>query len=195
MQLYAKQVRYDLNEEMVEIIGPFQLREADGMSTTYGGCAELSSNLETGLLSAVKRVIDVALRIEAAEVNRATGQYLKFKAIRASTCNVCIESEEPLWELIASEAYHDNVEKHVTYRQARLLIRGFPIAYLPWIRVPDPTVNRADGFLAPSFKFNSVLGNDLTIPYFKALGNAADFTLAPYLPLSRFDASLNQSHI
>jgi len=47
MQLNAKQVRYDLNEEMVEIIGPFQLREADGMSTTYGEYAKLSSNLET----------------------------------------------------------------------------------------------------------------------------------------------------
>ena len=182
-----------MNEEIVEIIGPFQLTETDGMSTTYGEYAELSSNLETGLLSAVKRVIDDALRIEAAEVNREAGRYSKFKAIRASTCNVCIESKEPLWELIASEAYHDNVEKHVTYKRARLLIRGFPVAYLPWIRVPDPTVKRADGFLAPSFKFNSELGNQMTLPYFKALGNTADLTIAPHLPLSGFDVSRNQS--
>ena len=193
MQLNAKQITYDFSTEMVEILGPFQLIEADGVSTTYGEYAELSSNLETGVLSAVKRVIDDALRIEAAEVNREAGQYSQFKAIRASTCNVCIESQEPLWELIASEAYHDNVEKHVTYRQARLLIRGFPVAYLPWIRVPDPTVKRADGFLAPSFKFNSELGNQVSLPYFKALGNTADLTIAPHLPLSGFNASRNQS--
>ena len=48
----------------------------------------------------MKRVIDDALRIEAAEVNREAGQYSQFKAIRASTCNVCIDSKEPLWELI-----------------------------------------------------------------------------------------------
>ena len=193
MQLNAKQITYDLSTEMIEIVGSFQLIEADGVTTTYGEFAELTSDLEAGVLSAVKRVLDDALRIEAAEVKREAGRYSKFKAIRASTCNVCIESKAPLWELIASEAYHDNVEKHVTYRQARLLIRGFPVAYLPWIRVPDPTVKRADGFLAPSFKFNSELGNQVTLPYFKALGNAADLTLAPHLPLSGFDTLRNQS--
>ena len=94
-----------------------------------------------------------------------------------------------MWELVAADAYHDSVEKHVTYRKARLLIRGFTVAYLPWVRVPDPTVTRADGFLAPVLRFNSALGNQLTIPYFKALGNAADLTLAPHVPISGFQAS------
>ena len=170
LQLNAAQVTYDLSEEMVEIVGPFQLIEADGVTKTYGDFAELASDLETGVLFAVKRVIDDSLRVEAAEVTREAGRYSRFKAIRASTCKICIESKEPLWELVAADAYHDSVEKHVTYRKARLLIRGFTVAYLPWVRVPDPTVTRADGFLAPVLRFNSALGNQLTIPYFKPLG-------------------------
>lgn len=189
LQLNAAQVTYDLREEMVEIVGPFQLIEADGVTKTYGDFAELASDLETGVLFAVKRVIDDSLRVEAAEVTREAGRYSRFKAIRASTCKICIESKEPLWELVAADAYHDSVEKHVTYRKARLLIRGFTVAYLPWVRVPDPTVTRADGFLAPVLRFNSALGNQLTIPYFKALGNAADLTLAPHVPISGFQAS------
>ena len=193
LQLNATQVTYDLDEEMVEIVGPFRLIEADGVTKTYGNFAELASNLEDGVLFAVKRVIDDSLRVEAAEVEREVGRYSKFKAIRASTCNICIESKEPLWELVATDAYHDSVEKHVTYKRARLLIRGFTVAYLPWVRVPDPTVKRADGFLAPVLRFNSALGNQLTIPYFKALGNTADLTLAPNIPLSAFQASGPQS--
>ena len=184
LQLNAAQVTYDLSEEIVGIVGPFVLIEADGVTKTYGGVAELASDLETGVLFAVKRVIDDSLRVEAAEVTRESGRYSKFKAIRASTCQICIESKEPLWELVAADAYHDSVEKHVTYKKARLLIRGFTVAYLPWVRVPDPEVKRADGFLAPVLKFNSVLGNQLMMPYFKQLGNTADLTLAPHLPLA-----------
>ena len=193
LQLNAAQVTYDLSTEMVEIVGPFQLIEADGVTKTYGEFAELTSNLETGVLFAVKRVIDDSLRVEAAKVTREAGRHSKFKAIRASTCKICIESKEPLWELVAVDAYHDSVEKHVTYKNARLLIRGFTVAYLPWVRVPDPTVTRADGFLAPVVRFNSALGNHVTIPYFKALGNTADITLAPHIPLSGLQASNLQS--
>jgi len=189
LQLNAAQVTYDLSAEMVKVVGPFQLIEADGVTKTYGDFAELASNLETGILFAVKRVIDDSLRVEAAEVTREAGSYTKFKAVRASTCKICIESKEPLWELVAANAYHDSVEKHVTYNKARLLIRGFTVAYLPWMRVPDPTVTRADGFLAPILRFNSALGNQVTIPYFKAIGNTADLTLAPHIPLSGLQAS------
>ena len=189
LQLNAAQVTYDLSDEIVEVVGPFQLIEADGVTKTYGDFAELASDLETGVLFAVKRVIDDSLRVEAAEVTRESGRYSKFKAIRASTCQICIESKEPLWELVAADAYHDSVEKHVTYKKARLLIRGFTVAYLPWVRVPDPEVKRADGFLAPVLKFNSALGNQLMIPYFKQLGNTADLTLAPHVPLAGFQAS------
>ena len=51
------------------------------------------------------------------------------------------------------------------------------------MRIPDPTVDRADGFLAPKLKSNSLLGNQVVLPYFKTLGTSSDLTVSPHLTL------------
>ena len=182
-KLIAPKVSYNLVSEWVSVDGPFELTNPGGSTTTYGDFAELSPDLAEGVIFAVRRVVDETLNVQAAELKREQGRYTKFKNVRASNCNVCQTSKTPTWELVASEAVHDSEKKAVTYRHARLLIRGVLVAYVPWVRIPDPTVNRADGFLAPKLKSNSLLGNQVVLPYFKTLGTSSDLTVSPHLTL------------
>lgn len=78
---------------------------------------------------------------------------------------------------------HDEAAKTVTYRHAQLRIRDIPVAYTPWLRMPDPSVTRADGFLPPTLSVNSRLGTRIGVPYFKTLGDYADLTVAPNIAI------------
>jgi LPS-assembly protein len=52
----------------------------------------------------------------------------------------------------------------LTYRDAHLEFYGVPIAYTPYFKHPDPTVDRQSGFLAPTFGNSSALGVTLEVP-------------------------------
>ena len=66
-------------------------------------------------------------------------------------------------------------------RDLSFLIRNVPVFYLPRLRLPDPTLDRATGFLTPSIRTTSQLGTGLKIPYFIKIGDHKDLTLTPYL--------------
>lgn len=180
-KLTAPTVTYDKLSDRFSIEGPFVLVGASGSSVTYGEFADLSSDLADGVIYAVNQIIEDNLQVSANKVIRSSSSLTQFDRVRASSCRVCSTSDIPLWEVRAREAWHDDEAKTVTFRHAQLRIRNVPVAYTPWLRLPDPSVERSDGFLAPVLSINSLLGNRVGIPYFKTMGNHADVTVTPYL--------------
>jgi LPS-assembly protein len=85
---------------------------------------------------------------------------------------------------------HDARAQQIYFSEATLRFYGLPILYLPVLRVPDPTLNRATGFLIPSLRSTSALGAGLKMPYFITLGSSRDLMVTPYLT-ARGDATLN----
>ena len=60
-------------------------------------------------------------------------------------------------------------------------MKGLPIAYIPYLRMPDPSVNRARGFLVPEAVLTSNLASGLKLPYFIPLGLSSDILITPYV--------------
>src|SRR3546814_5829449 len=58
---------------------------------------------------------------------------------------------------------------------------GIPVFYTPYLQHPDPTVDRRSGFLAPTVGTSDFLGYALEVPYFWAMGDTKDLTIAPIL--------------
>jgi LPS-assembly protein len=58
-----------------------------------------------------------------------------------------------------------------------------PVIWLPQMRLPDPTLERATGFLAPSIRATDTTGAQIRVPYFIALGDHRDLTLTPWIGL------------
>ena len=99
----------------------------------------------------------------------------------ASTCQVCPAQPTPLWEIRAARVVHDSLERQIYFDRAQFRLAGVPIAYIPRLRLPDPSVRRTSGLLTPQLRFSSELGPGLKLPYFLTLGRSADLTLTPYL--------------
>lgn len=75
---------------------------------------------------------------------------------------------------------HDQTEQQLYFEHAQLRFGGVPVFYIPRLRLPDPTLRRASGFLMPKLSGNSNLGTGLKLPYFLKLGDHRDLTITPF---------------
>ena len=179
-RLKASRVTYDATRNHLSIEGPIVLTDDQG-TRVLADQAELSSDLQDGLLTGARLVLAQQLQLAADQMQRIGGRYTELGRTVASSCQVCAAHPVPLWEIRAKRVVHDAVSRQIYFQNAQLRFRGVPVLYIPRLRLPDPGVKRANGFLIPRIRSTSQLGTGLRVPYFIALGDSRDLTVTPYL--------------
>ncbi len=179
-RLTAERITYDSAGDRLTITGPIVLTDG-GTTTLYADAANLSADLKDGILSSARLVLSQQLQLAAVEIARVGGRYTELDRVVASSCQVCAQNPVPLWSIRARRVIHDQQERQVYFEGAQFRVLDVPVAYIPRLRFPDPTLTRATGFLFPTVRSTSQLGTGLKIPYFVTLGQSADVTLRPYL--------------
>lgn len=177
--LTAAAVKYDAALDQIEIDGPLMLSDGTGNDLTADQ-ATLTRDLQNGLVESARFMLQNQLRMEAQELERKEGRFSTLRHVAATSCVPC-DGSKPLWQIRAAEVHHDALEKQVYFKNAQLRILDVPVFYLPYMRLPDPTVERARGFLVPSLKTTTLLGTGIKVPYFIPLGESRDITLTPYI--------------
>ena len=177
--LRASRVTYSADGDRIAIDGPIVITDADGTVFTATQ-AELDPQLENGILLGARLVLDRQLQLAAAQIDRAEGRYLQLYRTVATSCQVCGD-RAPLWEIRAERVIHDEEAQQLYFRNAQFRVRGLPIAWIPYLRLPDPTLERARGLLVPEQRNTSDLGLGIKLPYFIPIGRSADLTVTPYL--------------
>ncbi|MBO6601864.1 MAG: LPS-assembly protein LptD [Roseicyclus sp.] len=184
-RMRAQSVRYDgVNDTMV-VQGPLSVIEANGRTVFFAEFAQLSADMQSGILQSARLVLDRQLQIAATEINRTEGRYTQLYQTVASSCEICANNPIPLWEIRARRIVHDQLERQLYFEGAQFRALGIPLAYIPRLRLPDPTLERATGFLAPSIGGDDLIGTGIRLPYFIELGDHADLTLTPFLTLGQ----------
>ena len=126
-------------------------------------------------------MLDDAIKIHSEEVSIADGEISTARKIsRVTSCETC-EGKEPNWYLTASSAKRDIENLNIVYKNVTIRVKGIPVAYLPYLRMPDPSVDRARGFLVPQAALTSNLATGLKLPYFIPIGLSSDILVTPYV--------------
>lgn len=179
-RISARRIIYDRIKDQLIIEGPITLD--DGKTTVVlADHAELDARLENGLLMGARMIMDERVQIAATQINRVGGRYSQLYKVAATSCRVCDSATPPLWQIRAEKTTHDSEARQLYFENAQLRVLDVPIFWLPRLRLPDPTQDRATGFLIPKLKQNSQLGLGLKIPYFIRMGDHRDLTLTPYV--------------
>ena len=185
-RLTASRVTFDSETDELSIEGPVRVTEGDGQTVLVGDTADLEADLRDGILTGARLVLSQQLQIAADELSTIDGRYRRLTNAVASSCRICASGQTPLWEIRAKRVLHDTEERQIYFTRAQFRVAGIPVAYIPRLRLPDPTVERARGFLAPIIQGSGDIGNGVAVPYFIPLGQSADITIAPFLtPNSR----------
>ena len=166
----------------MQITGPLVLIE--GASTVLlADSAELREGLRLGLIRSARVVMEQQLQIAANTVERRSERFTEMNNVIASACEICPDTETPLWEMRADRVVHDAEERQLYFEGAQFRMFGLPVAYIPRCAWPDsPSLERATGFLSPRFSLDTEHGFGLRAPYFSSpLSSDKDLTLTPFL--------------
>ena len=183
-RLKAQRIVYDSATDRLQITGPIVLVDDSG-TFILASQADLSADLADGVLKSARLVLNQQLQLASTEVQRVGGRYTRLGRTVASSCQVCAANPRPLWEIRASQVVHDQQTRQLYFDDAQFRIAGIPVFYLPRLRIPDPTLKRANGFLRPKLRTTSGLGTGIKLPYFLAIGDSADLTITPYATLNK----------
>ncbi len=179
-RLTASRITFDRASGRLNVEGPIRIDEG-GDITILASAAELDRDLQNGLLSGARMVMERQLQLAAVQMNRVDGRFTQLYKTAVTSCHVCGDGRPPLWQIRARKVIHDEQEQQIYFEDAQFRVRGTTIITLPRFRLPDPTLKRARGFLVPSIRSTSKLGTGLRVPYFIPLGDHRDLTLTPYL--------------
>ncbi|ASM72141.1 MULTISPECIES: LPS-assembly protein LptD [Roseobacteraceae] len=179
-RLRASAITYDEKTGALVITGPITIEDGEDV-VIVADQAELSRDLQNGLLTGARMVLNQQLQLAAVEMNRVGGRYTQLYKTAVTSCQVCDDGRPPLWQIRARRVVHDKQARQLYFDDAQFRIGNVPVFYMPRLRLPDPTLKRATGFLIPSLSSDSQLGTGVKVPYFIKLGDHRDLTLTPYL--------------
>ena len=178
--LISDRVSYDRKSGIVTAEGNVTLLEPSG-DVVFAEYVELADDLRSGFIRQIRIILEDKSRMAAASAERVEGRYIILRKGVFSPCELCAEdpTKAPLWQIKAAEVVHDQEEKTIEYRDAWMEIFGLPVAYTPYFRHPDPTVERTSGLLAPSFGGSDSLGATIETPYYWVIDETSDLTFTP----------------
>ena len=179
-RLTAERVVFDQEAGTLEIEGPIRIVEANGDVLT-ATAASLDDGFQNGILSGARVVLDEQLQLAAVEARRLDGRYTQLSKVAVTSCQVCGRDQRPLWQIRAGRVVHDEEARQIYFENATFHVLNVPVFYFPQLRIPDPTLKRARGFLPPEARSSSLLGFGVKLPYFIPIGDHQDITVAPYI--------------
>lgn len=183
IRLRATAIRYNQGTGGLTIEGPIVLNDGED-TVILADAAQLDAGLRDGILKGARLVLNQQLQLAAVQIDRVDGRYNQLYKTAVTSCRICDDGRPPLWQIRAKRIIHDEVEQQLYFDEAQFRIGNMPVFWLPRLRLPGPTVERATGFLVPSIRSTSSLGVGLKIPYFIKLSEKRDLTLTPYLSSS-----------
>jgi LPS-assembly protein len=177
--MVADRVEYDQQNGRLYAFGNIELVEPDG-NRIYADELDLTDDFADGFVNALRIETPDNTRIVADSAERVSGTETALNNGVYTACEVCAENPDkaPLWQVKARRVVQNGDSQTIRLEGASFELFGRPIAYLPFLVVPDHTVRRQSGFLAPTLSFNDELGLGVRVPYYFALSPHMDATVS-----------------
>jgi LPS-assembly protein len=176
----ADKVVYDGKTKRLHAEGNARLTEADG-KVSFGQMLDLSDDFRDGFIDSLRVETVDQTYVAAPTGHRTEGNLTIFQSGVYTACEPCRDNPKkpPLWQVQAARIIHNESEKMMYFEDATVEFFGVPLAWVPFMSAPDPTVKRKTGFLMPITSESSAYGYAIETPYYFALSPNYDLTISP----------------
>ncbi len=181
--LRADKVVYNLNTGRVVALGNVVLIDADG-NVQYADKLDLSNELEAGTATDYTARLANGGITGAALATRTSDEEIELYNAYYTACEPCQENgktKRPTWRLRARKVKQDKSKNAIIYNNAVFELLGIPIFYTPYLAHPDPSVERASGWLNPFVGLSRSRGFETITPYYWAIDDSSELTVTPRL--------------
>ena len=181
--LRAGNVSYDLNRGVATADGAVELVSPDG-DVVNASHIELDSDLQAGVAVDFATKMAGGASLMAATAVRRSQNVNELNYALFTPCPICDAKGEPKTPSISIQAekvVQDEELRAILYRNAVFKVGGVPVFWLPVFAHPDPTVDRASGFLVPTLSFDEGRGISIEIPYLHVVSPSEDWLISPQI--------------
>nr|WP_205925833.1 LPS-assembly protein LptD [Rhizobium sp. P38BS-XIX] len=176
-RMVAQRVEYNQKSGRMTALGNVELISPDG-NRMYGDKMDVTDSFSDGFVNSLRIEMPDNTRLAAEKGERVGGTQMILTKGVYTACMSCSEAgRAPLWQVKAQRVVQNGVTHTVRLEHARFELFGQPIAYVPWITVPDNTVKRKSGFLFPSVTVSQRLGVGVKVPYYYVISPSMDATV------------------
>ncbi len=178
MTLKTEKIIFDRKKNEITAPEKVTFTLADG-TVTYAEKATLSGDMKQAAAHAMVTYMYDGTRVTSNRMKRTDdGKVVYLKRVTYTPCTVCA-GKAPLWQLTARNMKEDTVNKEMRFIHSFLDIKDVPVFYLPYLKVPDFSVKRKTGLLAPSFSSSGEIKSGLTLPFFVDVADNQNLTVTP----------------
>lgn len=179
--LRAGDVSYDLASGVATANRRVEFTDPGG-TVIFASRLELDSDLKAGV------AVDFATRftngasLMAATAVRRSENVNELNYAVFTPCPICDAEgnpKEPSISIQAEKVVQNEELRAILYRNALFRVGGVPVFYLPFFSHPDPTVERASGFLVPVPSYDEGRGLSLEVPYLHVVSPSEDWLISP----------------
>ena len=168
----------DYRNGVITVSGPLSFSGKHG-TVGVAEFAELDRNFQGGVLRGVQMLVADRVRFAGEHLGTKESGHTQIRNAIVTTCSVCRPDQPPIWHFRSRRVIHDPDERQLYLEDVDFYVGNARLISLPYVTMPDPTVNRRSGFLFPELGYSSGRGLWTRIPYFQTLGDHADLTLTP----------------
>lgn len=180
--LKADRIVYDQSSGAVTASGNVLVVQPDGTEFA-GNDVKLSGGFRQAFIQslAIRRADGSMVTADSADYSSEVSVILVNGMY--SPCGACIDSKGRHigWTIRAKRFVYDREAAVVDMEEPVLELLGVPMAWLPWLRIPDPSQPRVNGFRLPTVDYTTLQGANITVPYFLAIGDDTDIIFSPRL--------------
>jgi LPS-assembly protein len=175
-------LRYEQQSGALVCVGHVEIRDKSG--TVYRADRfEVTKGMKSAVLRALTLTTSSGAIISAKDVRFSKELGTILEEATYSPCGLCIDAKGHRigWQVLAVRMVQDEKTKTVSFDQPRLELLGIPMAWLPFLQVPDPSDPRQTGLQLPTIDHAEEIGVRVTAPFFIGLGRDTDVLLSPAL--------------
>ncbi|MFN7179166.1 LPS-assembly protein LptD [Hyphomonas sp.] len=176
--LRADRLVYNRTTERVRASGNVVITDTDG-SQQFSDEVDVGPSLSDGYAIGFSARLADGASVAANSAIRKEGGFNALDQVVYTSCEVCEKDRTPTWQIRARRAVLDQESQMISYRDAVVEVAGIPVFYLPYLAHPDPNSDRRSGFLIPNAGLSSKLGAFYKQPYYWAISEHSDLTVAP----------------
>ena len=180
--LRAEHLTYDTRSGVATAAGRAEIVAPDG-SVVHASRVELDSDLEAGVAVNLAMRLANGASLMAATAVRRSENVSELNRVIFTPCPICDVNgpKQPSISIQADKAVQDQDLRAILYRNVVFRLGGVPIFYLPAFAHPDPSVERASGFLIPFPDFDEGRGVSLEVPYLHVVSPSEDWLISPQI--------------
>ena len=181
--LRAGDISYDLGLGIATANRKVEFTDPGG-AVIFASQLELDSDLKAGVAVDFATRFSNGASLMAATAVRRSERVNELNYAIFTPCPICDangDSKEPSISIQAEKVVQNEELRAILYRNAIFRVGGVPVFYLPYFAHPDPTVERASGFLVPIPSFDEGRGLSLEVPYLHVVSASEDWLISPQL--------------